>query len=151
MWKGSAVGGCSLRVLRVGVSVHSSVFSGFDCVEGVVDGRAVSPAPGSWYGVVQHPMDRLHWEAVWDRSDTKHKPLLFQVPFYNHLSSATEAELNTAHTAVCYRYYLFYQWIYCKIYFFTIFNTFLIEKQMKKKIFAVLINQVYFGLCASMF
>lgn len=59
---GSAV--CCLRVALGLVCV--GVVSHFDGVEGVVDGSAVGPAPGSWRGVVQHPSDGLHWETIWE-------------------------------------------------------------------------------------
>lgn len=62
---GSAVCGCSV-LLWVGAALPRLLVSHFDSVEGVVDGGAVSPAPGSWHWVVQHSLDRLHWETVWE-------------------------------------------------------------------------------------
>lgn len=62
---GSAVCGCSV-LLCAGAALPRLLVSHFDSVQGVVDGGAVSPAPGSWHWVVQHSLDRLHWETVWE-------------------------------------------------------------------------------------
>lgn len=62
---GSAVRGCSV-LLCAGAALPRLLVSHFDSVQGVVDGGAVSPAPGSWHWVVQHSLDRLHWETVWE-------------------------------------------------------------------------------------
>lgn len=61
----SAVCGCSV-LLCAGAALPRLLVSHFDSVQGVVDGGAVSPAPGSWHWVVQHSLDRLHWETVWE-------------------------------------------------------------------------------------
>lgn len=61
-WRGSAATFYGV-VLWVEAAVLS-LFSQFDGVEGVVDGSAVGPAPGSRQGVVQHSFDRLHRETI---------------------------------------------------------------------------------------
>lgn len=61
-WRGSAATFYGV-VLWVEAAVLS-LFSQFDGVEGVVDGSAVGPAPGSQQGVVQHSFDRLHRETI---------------------------------------------------------------------------------------
>lgn len=61
-WRGSAASFYGV-VLWVEAAVLS-LFSHFDSVEGVVDGSAVGPAPGSRQGVVQHSFDRLHRETI---------------------------------------------------------------------------------------
>lgn len=64
---GSADGGSAGVVLFLG-HLGLEVITHFDGMEGVVDGSAVRPAPGSRCWVVQHPLDGLHRQTIWYRS-----------------------------------------------------------------------------------